>query len=198
MWQSLKVIIVLEVFKMNVAIYLYDGYYETELCIPAMLFAKENLFTVASDQEFVTCMDGRRLIIDCQVKEVKAETIDVLIIPGGKPILKDDIFELIRACETRGVIIGGICSGVDYLAYAGILENRKYTSYYKKGEIYDFLPKTGEMTGQMYESDRNVVSAKPEGYLEFALELYRLAGKLSPDAIADYLEWFKSPNTFPY
>ncbi len=183
---------------MNIAIYLYDGYYETELCIPAMLFAKENLFTIASDQEIVTCMDGRRLMIDRQVKEVEAEKVDVLIIPGGKPIPKDDIFELIRACEARDVVIGGICGGVDYLAYAGILENRKYTSYYKQGEMYDFLPKSGDMTGQMYESDRNVVSAKPEAYLEFALELYKLAGKLSPDAVPNYLEWFKSPNTFQY
>ncbi|MBB6216566.1 putative intracellular protease/amidase [Anaerosolibacter carboniphilus] len=128
---------------MNIAIYLYDGYYETELCIPAMLFAKENLFTIASNQEIVNCMDGRRIIIDCQLKDVKAEMIDVLIIPGGKPILKDDIFKLIRDCEKRGVIIGGICGGVDYLAYAGILENRKYTSYYEKGEKYDFLPASG-------------------------------------------------------
>lgn len=182
---------------MNIAIYLYDGYYETELCIPAMLFSKgENLFTIASDQEIVTCMDGRRLLIDRQVKDVSAEEIDVLIIPGGHPIPKDDIFELIRTCEKRGVIIGGICAGVDYLAYAGILENRKYTSYYKPGEKYDHLPKTGNMTGQMYESDRNVVSAKPEAYLEFALELFRLADKLSADAVLGYLDWFKSPNTF--
>ncbi|MBB6216567.1 hypothetical protein HNQ80_002669 [Anaerosolibacter carboniphilus] len=54
------------------------------------------------------------------------------------------------------------------------------------------------MTGEMYESDRNVVSAKPEAYLEFALELYKLSGKLSPDDVSNYLEWFKSPNTFQY
>lgn len=183
---------------MNVAIYLYDGYYETELCIPAMLFSKENLFTIASQQEIVKCMDGRRLMIDKQVVDVKAEDIDVLIIPGGSPIPKEDIFQLIRECEAKGAIIGGICGGVDYLAYAGILENRRFTSYYKPEETYDFLPKTGVMTGAMYESDKNVVSAKPEAYLEFALELFRLAGKLDPDKVHNYIEWFKSPNAFEY
>jgi len=78
------------------------GYYETELCIPAMLFAKENQFTIASDQDIVKCMDGRRLMIDKQVKDVKAEDIDVLIIPGGNPIPREDIFQLIRDCEARG------------------------------------------------------------------------------------------------
>lgn len=198
LWQSLYAIMILEVFKMNVAIYLYDGYYETELCIPAMLFSKDNLFIIASNQEIVTCMDGRRLLVDRQVKDVTSKEIDVLIVPGGRPIPRDDIFELIRACEKAGAIIGGICGGVDYLAYAGILENRNYTSYYETGETYDFLPKTGCMTGQMYESDRRVVTAKPEAYLEFALELYRLAGKLSPDKIQNYLDWFKSENSFKY
>ena len=184
---------------MNVAIYLFDGYYETELCIPAMLFSKENnMFTIASDQDVVTCMDGRRLIVDRHVKEVSELEIDVLIIPGGKPIFQNDILSLIRSCAKMGVIIGAICAGVDYLAHAGILDNRKFTSYYKLEENYDFLPKTGNMTGNMYESDGNVVTAKPEAYLEFALELYRLAGKLSPDAVPNYLEWFKSPNTFKY
>ena len=181
---------------MNIALYLYDGYYETEVSIPAMLFAKENFITIASNQETVKCMDGRRIVIGKQVIDVKPEEIDVLIIPGGRPIPREDIFELIRACEKQGKIIGGICGGVDYLAYAGILENRKFTSYYQENQVYDFLPKSGKRTGAMYESDRNVVSAKPEAYLEFALELYRLAGLLKPEAISDYNEWFKSPNTF--
>jgi len=183
---------------MNVAVYLYDGYYETELCIPTMLFSKENMFTIASNQDVITCMDGRRLLVDKQIKDIDPENIDVLIIPGGKPIPKEDIFELIRACEKKGAIIGGICGGVDYLAYAGILENRKYTSYYKDTETYDFLPKSGTNTGEMYESDGNVVSAQPEAYLEFALEMYRLAGKLTAEDVPNYLSWFKSPNAFKY
>jgi len=181
---------------MNIALYLYDGYYETEVSIPAMLFAKENFITIASDQETVRCMDGRRIVIDRQAKDVNPKEVDVLIIPGGNPISKDDIFELIRACERRGTVIGGICGGVDYLAYAGILENRRFTSYYEENKVYDHLPKSGKMTGAMYESDRHVVSAKPEAYLEFALELYNLAGLLKPEAVKDYYEWFKSPSTF--
>ncbi len=183
---------------MNVAVYLYDGYFETELCIPTMLFAKENLFTLASNQEIVKCMDGRRLLVDRMVSEVKPEEIDVLIIPGGKPIPQEDILDLIRACERRNAIIGGICGGVDYLAYAGILENRRFTSYYQLDKHYDHLPVSGEMTGSMYESDQNVISAKPEAYLEFALELVRLAGLLKSEAISNYVEWFKSPKTFKY
>lgn len=181
---------------MNVAIYLYDGYYEVELCIPVMMFRDENLFTVASDQEVVRCMDGRRLLADRHVKDVDPKSIDVLIIPGDDPILKDDILGLIRACEANGAIIGGICGGVDYMAHAGILENRRFTGHYTPGRTYDFLPKTGTMTGEPYESDRRVITARPEAYLEFALELCRLAGKLSEKDVQEYLDWFKRPNCF--
>ncbi len=181
---------------MNVAIYLYDGYFETELCVSSMFFSKQNIFTLASNQATVKCMDGKKVVIDRNVTDVKPDEIDVLIIPGGSPIPREDIFELIRACEKRGAIIGGICGGVDYLAYAGILEGRRYTSYYEPRKTYDFLPYTGQLTYSLYESDRNVVSAKPEAYLDFALELYRLAGLLKPEKIGDYMEWFKTPSAF--
>ncbi len=183
---------------MNIGIYLYDGYFETELCVATLLFSKQNLFTIACNQEIVRCMDGKRVLIDKQIKDVKPADIDVLIIPGGNPILNDDIAQLIRDCEKIGAIIGGICGGVSYLAYAGVLENRRFTSYNNSHLEYDFDAKLGNFTNNMYESDNKIVTAKPDAYLEFALELYRLAGLLNPMDIDDYIEWFKSPTTFKY
>lgn len=177
---------------MKVVLYLYDGYYETELCIPALLFSKENMVMLSSDQDVVTCKDGKRILIDQLVKDINPNEIDVLIIPGGAPIIKDDILKLIKDCEENGTIIGGICGGVDYLAHAGILSGRKFTSYYNQDKTYDFLPINGTLTYSMYESDKRVVTAKPEAYLEFALELYHLAG-LEVKSVDNYIEWFKSP-----
>lgn len=184
--------------KMNIGIYLYDGYYETELCVATMLFSKQNLFTIACNQEIVRCMDGKRVMVDKQVKEVIPEDIDVLIIPGGSPILNDDISRLISECEKNGAIIGGICGGVTCLAYAGVLESRRFTSYNKNHLQYDFEAKLGEFTDNMYESDKRIVTAKPDAYLEFALELFRLAGLLDPNDIDDYIEWFRGPSAFKY
>ncbi|WP_066498808.1 DJ-1/PfpI family protein [Abyssisolibacter fermentans] len=177
---------------MNVALYLYDGYFETEICIPTLLFKNENLFTISSDQEVITCVDGKRVLIDKKINEVKPEEIDVLIIPGGKAIIKEDILALIKSCEENGTIIGGICGGVDYMAHAGVLSSRSFTGYYQQNETYDHLPTNGTLTYSMYESDRKIVSAKPEAYLEFALELYHLAG-FEVKSVDGYIEWFKSP-----
>ncbi|XMB86190.1 DJ-1/PfpI family protein [Mycoplasmatota bacterium WC44] len=177
---------------MKIALYLYDGYFETEICIPALLFSKEELFTLSSDQDVVKCKDGRRVLVDYTVSEVNPSEIDVLIIPGGTPIIKEDVLKLITDCEKHGTIIGSICGGVDYLAHAGVLSNRKYTSYYEKEKTYEFLPTDGTLSYSMYETDKNVVTAKPAAYLEFALELYHLAG-FEIKSIDNYIEWFKSP-----
>ncbi|WP_273322654.1 DJ-1/PfpI family protein [Vallitalea guaymasensis] len=179
---------------MNVAIYLYDNYYETELCIPTLMFkqSKQNVIIISSEQEVITCVDGKRILVDKKISEIDPKDIDVLIIPGGGAIIKDDIVQLIKTCEKNGAIIGGICAGVDYMVHAGILSGRKYTGYYEKDKTYDHLPTDGILTYSMYESDRKMVTAKPEAYLEFALELYHLAG-LDVGSVDGYLEWFKAP-----
>lgn len=64
---------------MNVAIYLYDGYFETELCIATMLFRNENLFVLSSGEKKVRCMDGRHVFVDKTIDEITPSHIDVLI-----------------------------------------------------------------------------------------------------------------------
>lgn len=178
---------------MNIAAYLYDNYYETELCIPTLMFKEDdqnNVIMISSEQDTVKCVDGKRILIDKKISQINPEEIDVLIIPGGGPIIKDDIIKLIQQCEKNGAIIGGICGGVEYIAHAGILSGRKYTSHQNKS--YEHLSKNSIHTHSMYESDKNVVTAKPEAYLEFALELYHLAG-FDVGPVEGYMEWFKSP-----
>ncbi len=177
---------------MNIGIYLYDGYDETEVCIPSLLFRKENITVLSSDQEIVKCMDGRKMLADKSINDIDPKDIDVLIIPGGMPLIKDDILEFIRKLEKNNSVIGGICGGVEFLARAGVLSNRTYTGYFEKGEEYDFLPTDGNLTYAIYESDRNVLTARPEGYLEFAIEIYHMAG-LEMESPEGYVEWFKSP-----
>lgn len=182
---------------MKIGIYLYDGYYETELCIPTMLFSKEEILYLSSDQDTVKCMDGKRVLIDYKLNEINPLDLDVLIVPGGHPILKDDILEVIRICVENGKVIGGICGGVDYFAHAGVLAGKTFASYYKKGESYPHLPVDGTISYELYESDDKIVTANPAGYLEFALELCRLAGLLDMDKVKYYEEWFKSPFDYP-
>ncbi|GKX31549.1 hypothetical protein SH1V18_40290 [Vallitalea longa] len=180
---------------MNIAVYLFDNYAEPELCVPTLMFNyidENNVVMISSEQDVIKCADGKRILIDKKISQIDPEDIDVLIIPGGIPIIKDDIIKLIQQCEKNGAIIGGICGGVDYIAHAGILSGRKYTGYYEKDKTYDYLPTDGILTYSMYESDKNVVTAKTEAYLEFALELYHLAG-FDVGPVEGYLQWFKSP-----
>lgn len=59
-----------------------------------------------------------------------------------------------------------------------------------------FLPKMTKPTYEMYESCNNIVTASPDTYLEFAMELARCAGILENDAVENLVSWFKKECVF--
>jgi len=182
---------------MNIGIYLYDGYYEVELAVLTMILKNHNVLYLSSDQNEITCMDGKRIVIDKKLDSIDADLIDALIIPGGNPIIKDDILNLIRACFSKNKIIGGICGGVDYIAHSGILENLTYTGTYSKDKTYSHLP-SNPPTYNLYETDKNVVTSRHDGYLEFAMEIGRLLGEVDYETVSFLNTWFKSPCKFKH
>lgn len=178
---------------MNVAMYLYDGYYETEIALAGLVFRRERLFTVAGRAGSAAAVDGRRMMVDRRAEDVDAGEIDVLILPGGSPGPEPAGLDLIRRCAARSAWIGGICAGVDLMAGAGILAGRRFTGYYEPGKTYDHLPGDGILTYRNLEVDGRLVTASYHAYLEFALALGLKTGVVREDEIQGYVDWFKKP-----
>lgn len=178
---------------MNVAMYLYDGYYETEIALAGLIFKRERLFTTACQDGPVAGGDGRRMHVDRRVEDLDPSEIDVLILPGGSPRPEPAALELIRACARRSAWIGGICAGVDLMAWAGILAGRRFTGYYESGKAYGHLPEEGVLTYRNLEVDGRLVTASYHAYLEFALALGLKTGVLREEDVPEYVDWFKKP-----
>ena len=77
---------------------------------------------------------GISLATDCALDDVRAEELDMLVLPGGMPgaaNLQQDarILELVRALVSSGRTVAAICAAPLVLATAGVLEGRRATSY---------------------------------------------------------------------
>lgn len=180
--------------KLNVATYLYEGYYETELAAAAHVFETQNIFTIACGRvDAVKGTDGRRMMVDRHVEDLTADDIDVLIIPGGEPEAIPEIVSLIQACESKGKLMGGICGGVDLLALSGVLNGRRFTRHGKPDATYELQPPASQMTDNNYESDRKVITAAFHAYLELGLALGLEAGVATEADVEGYAGWFKRP-----
>jgi protein deglycase len=86
-----------------------------------------------ADRE-VTGSHGITVVADASLDEVDAADFDMIVLPGGMPgttQLKSDprVSRLLRQFAESGRYTAAICAAPSVLAYAGLLEGRKATSF---------------------------------------------------------------------
>ena len=102
-------------------------------------------------------MEGFSVNADTSLKDLDKEQIRSFIIPGGNISVIDtsDVKTCLQDLKKRGVLIAGICAGVDVLDHAGILNDVKST----------------HSTHEDLVSDKNVITARANMYVDFAIEV---------------------------
>ncbi|MBT2291766.1 DJ-1/PfpI family protein [Paenibacillus albidus] len=109
-----------------------------------------------------------------------------LFIPGGETadlVHHTGLLDLIRTLHAAGKGIGAICGGVSVLRAAGILENKAYVDNESSPESPNVV------------ADGNIITAKANGYVDFALEIGRLMNIYKDQAdlqeTIDFFKYFK-------
>ena len=132
--------------------------------------------------------------------DVKAADYRAILVPGGDPevIMRDrEVDRILYEADEQGLVIGGICGGVLVLAKAGLTRGRRithtYTAAHGTQEIVDATERFfehSEFVDAPLVWDANVVTAKPDAYVEFAVEIADRLGVLpaggAPDLAAYY------------
>ncbi len=76
---------------------------------------------------------GHNFALNATFDEVKAETYDALVIPGGRAPeylrLNEKVLEITRHFANAGKPIAAICHGAQVLAAAGVLKGKKCSCY---------------------------------------------------------------------
>jgi 4-methyl-5(b-hydroxyethyl)-thiazole monophosphate biosynthesis len=120
--------------------------------------------------------NGIKVAADVEVKDVSADTLDMIVLPGGwdgTHALADDenVQNLLREMDAKGKNIGAICAAPFALNKAGVLKEH-YTCY---PSVENEINKAGyEGDKAMVVEDKNVMTSRgPATALCFALQIVK-------------------------
>lgn len=139
---------------------------------------KRRIITIADTPDAVVSQSGLRYLPDMTIDAASALDADALIIPGG-PINNDQnaILPLIRRLNTQGKLLAAICFGPQFLARAGVLDGRRFTTSCTPEHIAalgtsDPFPRETQVDRRVVR-DGSVITAQGHAFIDFAVEICR-------------------------
>ncbi len=163
-----------------------DGFEEIELVTPVDVLRRAGIaVTVVSlNGRVATGRSGIRIESDALLGEVKPESFDLLLIPGGPGVgdMRKDgrAAALAREFAADGRPVAAICAAPLILMDAGLLNNRRFTAYHSvRAEL------GGGLDDRVVVDDQLITSRGAGTALDFALEIVRqLAGDSAAETVA--------------
>jgi putative intracellular protease/amidase len=166
--------------KTKALVIFYPDCIEFEAILAAQVLHEENITLDVATPDGADYLgpSGIALRATHSYAEVHADEYRVVIIPGGdtKAVLDNQILlRMLRAAHAARATFGAICAGPLLLARAGLLKGRRFTHGYGAAST---LPdwKGGTYVDQPVVVDGNIVTAKPQAYIDFAVEVLYAAG----------------------
>lgn len=142
---------------------LYEGDNSTKLCSCGL---RKEIYS-SFNQKFT---------VDCVLNEVKLDSFDALIVPGGfknygyyQDAYNIEFLNLIRKFRSKNKIIASICVGALPLAKSGVLKNKNATTY-NQAEYRQSLKNNGVVVSneQIVIDDNLITSNGPSTAIEVA------------------------------
>ena len=180
---------------------IFDGFADWE---PAHALAelrrwgKRTVRTAGFTGAPVVSMGGLRVTPDVDLASVRAEDVELLVLPGGDLWQTDDypratLESLISELLIAETPIAAICGGTLALARAHVLDDRKHTS-----NMRSYLPAHAtEYSGSAHYvesaavSDRHVITASGLAAVDFARAIFAELGVFSAKDEALWFDMFK-------
>lgn len=185
---------------MKIALFYYDEFAEFEIVLVGLLFRHQHeIMAIALENREYKSEEGQRFCVDQVIRNVDADSIDLLVIPGGNPshlVGNQELKEFIGKLVARNKKVAAICGGAEALAGMGFLKGKKCT-----GGTAGEEPGTDDyqyFVESIYSDehvvvDGNFITAQGLAYVEFAVELARQMGLVSgEDAYQNGLKYFKN------
>jgi 4-methyl-5(b-hydroxyethyl)-thiazole monophosphate biosynthesis len=184
--------------KSNMKIYvlIYNNYAHFEVDLVCWIRGRANeVVTVALEEYEVQSAEGFIMKAHKLIDEVDVNEVDLFIIPGGdsESILGNaKLQSLLRQLNKQGKLIGAICYGPILLADAGILKEKKFTtSVSTELELFQVFNKEN-FIDEGVVVDGNIVTAKGDYYVDFALQICKMANLTNENALNYWAKFFRS------
>jgi len=144
------------------------------------------------DENPVTASRGTVIIPTTSIDKILDKRFDMIVLPGGLPgadHLRDDdrVQALLKRHAADNHYIAAICAAPKALAQAGLLNNKKATSY--PGVLEALSDDSITITTNVVEIDEKIITSRGPGTaMDFALTLIEtLAGKSKRDEVEQQL-----------
>jgi len=130
------------------------------------------------DDQPVKCSRNTVIIPSTTLDKVLNDNFDLIVLPGGLPgadYLRDDerIIELLKRQSEKNKYIGAICAAPKALAKAGLLKNKRATSF--PNVLKELNLANTDITDTAIEHDGNIVTSRGPGTaMDFSLALINL------------------------
>lgn len=194
--------------KLNVAVFIYQGVELLDFGGPAEVFAATgttgengkrqpafNVYTVASSKDQIISQGFLKVIPDYSISDCPPP--DIIVLPGGSTgkSRKDPlVINWVKENAKLGKLMMSVCTGAYLLGDAGLLENKKATTWY--GQIARFrttYPKTEVLENVRFVDNGNIITtAGVSAGIDGALYVVkRLLGIKEARATAEYMEYDK-------
>ncbi|MBI2553402.1 MAG: type 1 glutamine amidotransferase [Candidatus Rokubacteria bacterium] len=167
----------------RVAVLAENMYQEMELWVPYYRLKEEGAevrVVGAGGAKTYTSKHGYPVNVDVQADAVSAVEFDAVVIPGGyAPDMMrrhDAMVRLVREAFQQGKVVAAICHAGWMLVSAGILANRKATSFFS---IKDDVANAGAtwLDQEVVVDGTLITSRKPDDLPAFCREIVRALSK---------------------
>lgn len=181
---------------MKTCVLIYNGFVQFEVILTCLFMkSKGEIITVALDENEIISIEGFTTKPDKLINEIEPDEIDLFVIPGGnpKPIYNNpELNKVLRKLNEKGKIIAAICAGPVHLAKSGILGGKKFIVDAPELKQYHNDFKNSIYVDESVVVDGNIITAKPNGYVDFVIEIGKVMDIFeNDDDLNGKIEFFK-------
>lgn len=168
----------------KILVFLYNEMADFEITFATHMLGyngQKEIITISYEDKIVTSKSGLSYAIQKTVKEALNEKdVEGLIITGGwNGEIRNELMLLINKLNDENKLLAAICAGPRFLAKAGILKDKKYTTSLETWEDYqkDLFEEEDPFPRENYINervvvDKNVITSKGHAFVDFAVEIF--------------------------
>jgi putative intracellular protease/amidase len=188
---------------MKTMVLFYPGCIEFEVMLACeILNSKYPVEVITPNGSDHVGSNGMTIKATRSLSAVNPSDYKVALFPGGDPselIGNVQLNVVIQKLNIIGAILGAICAGPILLEQAGLLSNRRIAHGYKGAQLQCLLDqghfKNTVLTDEATIIEENIVTARPDSFVDFAVEVAALSNAIESTKKSFWKEYYKGrPN----
>lgn len=183
-----------------IGIVLFNNFASFEIILSIYLLKTKYKICTFSQERIIKSLEGLSFVSDYSLQDINDFELSGILIPGGDitNLNISLISKKINEMNDQNMFIGSICSGVEVLHSCGVLMNKRFTGNLNNSDLTSLEIKN-YLSDESLVVDSNLLTSKPEKYIDFAIESGKIMNiyrdKSDLDETIDFFKFQKTIST---